>query len=44
MTSNSVLAIGLDPAFTDFSTMPGLTPQLVRAYIDAQIERLRMLG
>src|SRR5947207_4782714 len=40
----SVLALGLDPAFVDFSQMPGLTPDLVRAYIDAQLNRLRGLG
>ena len=40
----SVLALGLDPALADFSQMPGLTPDLVRAFIDAQLERLRGLG
>jgi hypothetical protein len=44
MTSKRVLAIGIDPTFADFSTLPGLTPELIRAYIDAQIERLRALG
>lgn len=39
-----VLAIGVDPTFADFSTLAGLTPALIRAYIDAQIERLRALG
>jgi hypothetical protein len=39
-----VLALGLDPAFADYSRMPGLTPELVRAYIDAQLERVRSLG
>jgi len=39
-----VLAIGLDPAFADYSTMPGLTPELVRAYIDSQLQRLRDTG
>jgi hypothetical protein len=42
--TKSVLAIGLDPAFVDVSGMPGLTPELLRAYIDAQIERARSLG
>jgi hypothetical protein len=40
----AVLAIGLDPCFADFSTMPQLTPELVRAYIDAEIARVRELG
>src|SRR3954470_8857879 len=40
----SVLALGLDPAFADLSQMPGLTPELIRAYIDAQLERRRGLG
>jgi hypothetical protein len=39
-----VLALGLDPVFADFSQMPGLTPELVRAYIDTQLERVRALG
>jgi len=44
MTRKCVLAIGIDPTFADFHALPGLTPELVRAYIDAQIERLRALG
>jgi ribosomal protein S12 methylthiotransferase accessory factor YcaO len=40
----SVLAIGVDPALVDFSALPQLTPELVRSYIDAQIERLRDAG
>jgi len=39
-----VLALGLDPVFADFSQMPGLTPELVRNFIDTQIERARALG
>lgn len=39
-----VLALGLDPIFADYSRMPGLTPELVRAYIDTQIERVRSFG
>ncbi|MGH8212976.1 MAG: hypothetical protein ACREPP_07100 [Rhodanobacteraceae bacterium] len=39
-----ILAIGLDPAFADYSTMPGLTPGMVLAYIDSQLQRLRGLG
>jgi len=40
----SVLAIGLDPRFADLSAFPGLTPELVRSYIDTQIEKLRQAG
>lgn len=42
--SKTVLALGLDPQFVDLSTMPGLTPELVRAYLDQQIDRIRALG
>lgn len=42
--SKSVLALGLDPAFADLSEFPGLTPDLVKAFIDAQLDRLRGLG
>ena len=38
-----VLAVGLDPKFADLTSMPGLTPELVRAYIDSQLERIRAL-
>ena len=44
MDRKAVLAIGLDPEFADFSAMPGITPELVRAWIDAQVEGLRALG
>jgi hypothetical protein len=44
MTRPSVLAIGLDPAVVDRSAFPQFTPELVRSYIDAQIEGLRTLG
>jgi len=40
----AVLAIGLDPDFADLKAFPGLTPQLVRSYIDAQIEKLNESG
>ncbi|MBR0753132.1 hypothetical protein JQ604_13155 [Bradyrhizobium jicamae] len=42
--AKSVLAIGLDPAFVDFTAFLQLTPALVRHYLDSQIERLRTLG
>ena len=44
MVSKAVLAIGLDPRFADLSAMPNITPELIRAYIDAEITRVRDLG
>jgi hypothetical protein len=44
MSAKRVLAIGLDPQYADFTDLPGLTPAVVRAYIDAQIEEMRALG
>ncbi|MBX5463279.1 MAG: hypothetical protein IRZ28_19585 [Steroidobacteraceae bacterium] len=44
MANTSVLAIGLDPRFADLSAFPQLTPELVRDYIDAQIDRVRQAG
>jgi hypothetical protein len=44
MAKKTVLAIGIDPCVVDFSAFPGMTVELVRNYIDAQIERLRSLG
>jgi hypothetical protein len=38
-----VLAIGIDPIFIDFRDMPGLTPELIRAFIDSELDRLRGL-
>lgn len=40
----TVLALGLDPSFVDLSASPTLTPELVRTFIDAQLDRLRELG
>src|SRR4051794_20119223 len=40
----SVLAVGLDPVFADFTQFPDLTPDLIRTFIDSQLERLRSLG
>jgi len=42
--SKNVLALGLDPACADPSEFPGFSVDLVRAFIDAQLERLRGLG
>jgi hypothetical protein len=43
-TPKTVLAIGIDPAFVDYSQMPGLTSELFRAYVDDQLGRVRALG
>jgi hypothetical protein len=39
-----ILAVGLDPAVVDLSQTPDLTPQLVAAFIEQQLERLRAAG
>jgi hypothetical protein len=39
-----VLALGLDPALVHLPASPELTPDLVRAFIDLQLEGLRRLG
>jgi hypothetical protein len=39
-----VLAIGIDPAFADLSALPGFTPDMVRTYLQSQIERVRDYG
>jgi hypothetical protein len=44
MAKKTVLAIGIEPSFADFSPIPGLTAELVHSYIEAQIERLRAMG
>lgn len=44
MTPGAVLAIGLDPRFADLGAMPQFTPELIRAYIDTEIARVRQLG
>ena len=41
---SSVLALGLDPRFVDLHSMPNLTPELVRAFIDSQVQQVRALG
>jgi hypothetical protein len=40
----TVLALGLDPAFVEFPNNPELSAAIVRAFIEAQLERLRSLG
>jgi hypothetical protein len=44
MTKKTVLAIGIEPAFVDFSAFPGLSIELVRNYLEAQIGELRTRG
>jgi len=39
-----VLALGLDPAHADLKEMPQLTPEVIKAYIDAELSRVRDLG
>ena len=41
MAKKKVLAIGLDPAFVDFSSLPQFTPEMFRHYIDSQLGRVR---
>jgi hypothetical protein len=44
MTARAVFAIGIGPALLDFSGHPQLTSELVRSYIDAELQRLREQG
>jgi len=44
MTKKTVLAIGIDPVFVDYTALPQFTPGMFRSYIDAQLERVRGLG
>ena len=44
MVRKTVLAIGIDPSFADFSAFPHLTAELVSHFIHAQIEKLRAIG
>lgn len=39
-----VLALGLDPAFVDPKAMGGYSASVVRAFIDSQLDRVRVLG
>jgi hypothetical protein len=42
--AKTVLAIGIEPALADYRALPGLTPEIIRSHIDAQLARLRALG
>jgi hypothetical protein len=44
MSKKAVLAIGLEPGLADLSAFPELTPDLIRSYIEAQMQQLRALG
>ena len=44
MAKKTVLAVGIDPVFVDYTALPQFTPEMFRAYIDAQLERVRGLG
>jgi hypothetical protein len=39
-----VLAIGLDPRAVKAESIPGFTPEVVQAYIDSQLDRVRAAG
>jgi hypothetical protein len=39
-----VLALGVDPKFVDPAAVGGASPELVRAYLDAELERVRAAG
>ena len=39
-----VLALGLDPAFVDLPDNPEFTPEIVRAFIEMQLDRIRTMG
>lgn len=44
MPKKAVLAVGLDPDHADFSRLEGLTPEIVRAYLRQQTDRVRDMG
>ena len=44
MAKKTVLAIGIEPSLADFSAFPHLTPELVRQFIETQIEKLAAFG
>ena len=44
MAKESGLAIGIDPAFADFTAHSDLAPELIPHYMTTQIEHLRVLG
>jgi hypothetical protein len=44
MAKKTVIAIGIDPVFVDYTALPQFTPEMFRSYIDAQIERVRGMG
>jgi hypothetical protein len=39
-----VLALGLDPLFVNPKSIAGMSPALVRAFIDSQLDRIRAAG
>jgi hypothetical protein len=44
VAKKTALAIGIEPALAHYTMLPGLTPELIRSYIDAQLTQLRALG
>ena len=41
---SSVLALGLDPRLADPESMSNLPPEVVRSFIDLQVQHIRALG
>ena len=39
-----ILALGLDPVFVKLPDNPELTPEIIRAFIEMQLDRIRALG
>jgi len=44
MAKKIVLAIGIESSFADLNAFPQLMSELVRQFIEAQIEKLRAFG
>ena len=44
MNKKKVIAIGLDPAFADYTQFPELTVEKISAFIQSQLESLRKTG
>ena len=44
MAKESGVAIGIEPAFAGLTALSDRTPELIRRYINTQIEHLRVFG
>ncbi|WP_407156938.1 hypothetical protein [Bradyrhizobium sp. STM 3557] len=40
----TILAIGLDPISADLAAFPQFTPEMLRSYIDGELDRVRAAG